>query len=367
MRVRLTLVVVVLMALCSAASYGQDVLTVGTATGSGGPVTVPVYLRDVSGTPLGSDAGVGNRIQGIGFRVSYPAGEVSAISFSRAGVLQSLTPMYESSAPSTGALAYVASFSQTGSPIPLTLNGALPGDLIGNLTVTLSVGTSSVTLTVDPATATLSNQAGTVLETVAAGTLSVVHGGVSALSAPTALNAIAVSATQINLTWTGSAGANHYEVHRSTTIGAPFTFLSIAGSASFSDTTASGGTTYLYRVRAVSATNALSPLSALDAATTVMFTDDPIGAGSIAKAVHFTELRTAINAMRIAAGQSTSLDPSIAAGLPITLAHIQNLRADLAAARTAIGLPALTLTDPVLTPATSIKAAHVQELRTGVK
>lgn len=364
MRVRLTFVL--LLALCSAASYGQDVLTVGT--GSGLVVTVPVYLRDVSGTPLGSDARAGNRIQGIGFRISYPVGQISAISFSRAGVLQSLTPMYESSAPSTGAFAYVVSFSETSSPIPFTLNAAPPGDLIGNLTITVSVGNPAVALTIDTATATLSNQAGTVLETVASGALSLVHGSVSILSAPTGLNALAAGATQVDLTWNAVAGASQYEVHRSTAIAAPFTFVSNAAGTSYSDPTAASGTTYLYRVRAVSAANDLSPLSTLDAATTVMFTDEPLVAGvTVVKALHFTELRTAVNAMRTAAGQATSTDPTIATGLPIMVTHIQNLRADLAAARAAIGLPALSLTDAVITPGVSIKAAHLQELRAGVK
>jgi len=48
--------------------------------------------------------------------------------------------------------------------------------------------------------------------------------------------------------------------------------------------------------------------------------------------------------------------------------HVTDLRAGLDAARTLIGLSALTYTDPTLTiGATPVKETHVTELRNGVK
>ena len=44
----------------------QDALTIGTTSATpGSSITVPVYLRDVTGTALGGGSGAGNRIQGI--------------------------------------------------------------------------------------------------------------------------------------------------------------------------------------------------------------------------------------------------------------------------------------------------------------
>jgi hypothetical protein len=64
-------------------------------------------------------------------------------------------------------------------------------------------------------------------------------------------------------------------------------------------------TTYLYQVREVDGSNNVGPPSNLDLATTILFTDDPVVARStVIKAVHLTELRTAVNAVRAAAGLS---------------------------------------------------------------
>ncbi len=68
---------------------------------------------------------------------------------------------------------------------------------------------------------------------------------------PTGLIATELSSTQINLTWTGSAGATSYNIKRSTTSGGPYT--TIAGdipTAAFSDTSVIQGTTYYYVVSA---------------------------------------------------------------------------------------------------------------------
>ena len=136
----------------------------------------------------------------------------------------------------------------------------------------------------------------------------------------------------------------------------------------YSDTTVVGNTSYVYKVRAVDSLARVSPFSAPDAATTMFFTDDPIAATITAvKAIHITELRQAVNDMRVAASLSAA---SFTDGAPavIKALHIQQLRAALDPARTALGLPPLTYTDGTLTGGTTIvKAAHVQELRTGVK
>jgi hypothetical protein len=80
------------------------------------------------------------------------------------------------------------------------------------------------------------------------------------------------------------------------------------------------------------------------------------------------ELRTAINALRTAAGlgPATFTDAALP-GLPIRTVHLTELRAGLNAARAALGWSAMAFTDPGLATGFRIKAAHLQELRNALK
>ncbi len=90
---RRSYVTLVVLLVSVASLRAQDVLTIGTASAaSGGTVSVPVSIRDVSGTPLGSDAGALNRIQGIAFKVTYPTELVASVTFVRTGVIATGTP-----------------------------------------------------------------------------------------------------------------------------------------------------------------------------------------------------------------------------------------------------------------------------------
>lgn len=187
------------------------------------------------------------------------------------------------------------------------------------------------------------------------------------LPAPTGLVATASGTTSVGLTWNAASGATSYDVYRSMGASA-YGFVTNTASTSFTDNGVPAGTTALYKVRAV-ASGSTSPFSAIDAATTIVFTDDPLIAGTTARAAHFTELRTAIYAMRIAAGMSTApYSNPIDVGGTILARDITEMRSALDAARSAIGLPALTYTDNSMTTgSTLIKAAHIIDLRNGVK
>jgi hypothetical protein len=111
-------------------------------------------------------------------------------------------------------------------------------------------------------------------------------------------------------------------------------------------------------------------LSALDPATTTIFADDPLNAGTIAQAIHVTQLRTAVNAMRFAAGLGAQVftDTPLNAGTPIKTVHVAQLRTALDQARAALGVPAIAYADPTITPGvTTIKRSHIVDLRNGVK
>jgi hypothetical protein len=179
---------------------------------------------------------------------------------------------------------------------------------------------------------------------------------------PTGLVATATSASQVGLSWNASSGATQYQVYRGNTL------ATTTASTTFNDSPLSANTTYVYKIRALDASSRPSSYSAPDAATTILFTDDPIVAQStVVKAVHITQLRTAVNAMRAAAGlgAATFTDAS-----PVTIKkiHVQELRDALTPARAPLGLSTLIFTDPTLTiGASQVRGVHVQELRSGVK
>jgi len=190
-----------------------------------------------------------------------------------------------------------------------------------------------------------------------------------AAAAPANLQATATSTTQARLTWSPVAGAVRYDIIRSW--GAtPYVDLASSSTTTFDDAGLSPSTTYLYRVRAVFADNRVSAYGAVDPATTVMFTDDPLTAGRTIRAIHIMELRSAVSAMRFAAGLGTFFfaNSPLSSGVNIRVIHLTDLRTALAAARSALGMPALTFTDPTLTARTTrVKAVHLSELRAGVR
>jgi hypothetical protein len=137
----------------------------------------------------------------------------------------------------------------------------------------------------------------------------------------------------------------------------------------FNDAGLTVNTTYIYKVRAASGA-AVSPFSAIDPATTTVFADDPLGAGTLVKTTHIAQLRTAVNALRIAGslGAQVFTDDPLNAGTAIKAVHLTQLRTALDQARTALGLSPLPYTDSTITAgSTIVKTAHIADLRNGVK
>ena len=177
-------------------------------------------------------------------------------------------------------------------------------------------------------------------------------------AAPT-LTATATGASQVSLSWTAVGGAASYEIERSFNDSAFTPLITVAGT-SHTDNGLTANTTYLYRVRTVA-----GAFSNIDSATTTVFTDPLLAVGGVVKAAHFTELRTAVNAMRASAG----LAPQVFTDSTLTTikaVHLTELRTALNAARAEIGLAALTYTNPSPSGVT-VKAVHVNGLRAGVQ
>ena len=98
------------------------------------------------------------------------------------------------------------------------------------------------------------------------------------------------------------------------------------------------------------------------------FTDDPLVAGvTMVKAVHFLELRTRIDQVRVARGlPAFSWSTDLAVGTTVRAAHIVELREALRQAYVAASVPPPTYSDPALAAGTMIRAVHITELRSFV-
>jgi len=130
----------------------------------------------------------------------------------------------------------------------------------------------------------------------------------------------------------------------------------------------------LYHFRVV-ATSAGGTATGADATLTTAacpppFTDVPLVSGLSIKAVHFSELRSRINALRIQCGLASFVwtDPSLTPTITmIWSVHITELRAALNAAYAACKRTPPVYRDPTITPRfTPIKAIHIEDLRSAV-
>lgn len=194
----------------------------------------------------------------------------------------------------------------------------------------------------------------------------------TSLSPPVELSATATSTTQVSLTWTAptQGTVDHYEVWRTQSLTLPYSLAGSSTSTTFTDSSVTGGVTYLYKVRAVGPEENFSDYSDVNMATTIIFTDDPLTAGvTQIKAPHVTELRQAVNAVRVAANlTAASWTDSSLQGVAVKAVHISELRTNLNAALSALGFSAPPYTDPTLVFGTTVvKKIHVEELRQRVK
>ena len=102
----------------------------------------------------------------------------------------------------------------------------------------------------------------------------------------------------------------------------------------------------------------------------LLFTDNPIVAGMTIRALHILELRSRIDAVRMAKGLAAYAwnDPTLTPGsMIIKVQHIIDLRSALAEAYVAAALTPPTYTDAVLTTGvTVVRAVHIVELRSAV-
>jgi hypothetical protein len=186
-------------------------------------------------------------------------------------------------------------------------------------------------------------------------------GGV--LGAPTGVRATATSPTHVSLAWVPVGGASGYQIFR--TDGSGYTMVGTAETNAFEDNGVTANTAYLYRVRAINA-NTSSGDSTADLATTVMFTDDPImPRQTVIKAVHLTELRTAVNAVRRLAGLSAAdFTDSVLRGVPVKAVHIMELQRATTEALVDLGFNSAASAPQ---PGSAVRASDLQNARERIR
>jgi Tol biopolymer transport system component len=196
---------------------------------------------------------------------------------------------------------------------------------------------------------------------------------------PANLIATVTADMSVALTWLAPVRpVSYYHVERSQSINGPYTLLSPnPATNSFRDNTAISGTAYLYRVRAVYANGGYSNYSNTDIATTIIFTDDPLisikddSSGATVtemKAIHITQLRQAVDAVRSLAGLPVvNWTGAVQFGSVISAGHVLKLRENLEPALGALKLRVSPYSENLVPGVITIKKAHIAELRERVK
>ena len=148
--------------------------------------------------------------------------------------------------------------------------------------------------------------------------------------------------------------------------------VSVSGSTATLAPVAAGTATVTVTARDPGGLSATQSIAVTVAASGVSaFTDDPlVPEVTPVRAVHFQELRTRIDALRVRAGlpafawTDRVLTPGVT---PVGRVHVTELRTALRAAYAAAGRPVPRYTDARVTPGTTpIRASHITELRAAV-
>lgn len=244
-----------------------------------------------------------------------------------------------------------------------------------NLTATASAGFLG-SLSIDQATGTVTiddaRPAGSYTITVTASTSCASTERtftltVQPLAAPS-VTATAASTSAINASWGPVNGATEYEVFQKAGAG-PYVSLGTTAATDWTATGLTANTAYLYRVRALDHLGGLGPQSVPDLATTTTLTPIASGTPTVIQALHLNQLRTAVNAVRVAAGGApySFTDPSLT-GVVVKAVHFQELHTVLSNARTTLSLPAyISGPSAIPEPGALVRGADITLLQQGVR
>lgn len=162
--VRYLTVLTALVGLAAVPAVAEDGAALGSTWGvAAATARLPIVVLDASANALGRDAGAGRRIQGfsIGATISDPS-LVSTVSFVRAGITSSLTPIFERQVADSGGsmFSWILTFDEGASPLPFQLD---EGDLVGWLDLGISGQATPgdvITVALDAGASAIANQGG---------------------------------------------------------------------------------------------------------------------------------------------------------------------------------------------------------------
>ena len=223
------------------------------------------------------------------------------------------------------------------------------------------------------------------LNGIGTGAYSSASSGVTPATVPDAPTNVTGTAgnTQVAVSWTapvsnGGSAITGYQVQVATSASGPYGDAAGCPTNSVTPSCAAtgltNGTPYFFKVAALNSVGMGAYSAASPAVTPSTFTDDPLTAGVTSiRAVHVTELRSRIDALRLHLGLAAFVwtDASLN-GVGAKVVHIAELRVALQAAYDAAIAAGLSVTrpsftdDPLLQQQTIIKAIHIAELRSAV-
>lgn len=169
------------------------------------------------------------------------------------------------------------------------------------------------------------------------------------------------AANQITVRWTATGDSASHDVLRRLEGGWQVIALNVVGEM-FVDSSVVNTSAYVYAVQSHSTGGAISGLSNSDIGTTTTLA---LPGDNVIRASDILTTRSLVHSLRSAADLSafTFTDASLAA-VKVKAVHVTELRTALNEARTALGVAALTFTNPALTPnGTTIRKVDVQEIR----
>jgi hypothetical protein len=263
----------------------------------------------------------------------------------------------------------------------IVIAGALFSLIAASLVLPMRWGTPAQNGTIPAATSTVNQSPSPSKEYIYVGgrLIAIEEPPSSVVEPPSSFNLLATAElrTRVVLRWTAPAGSiGRYQVERKQGRGG-FVLLNSnlsAGNLSFNDDTVEGDKAYVYRVLAFPPGSVNpSAYSNRDLATTIFFKDDPlVPTKTPIRALHITELRLAIGAVRDTAelAEAAWPPPDAQVNGRIYARHVQDLRDNLDPALVGLQLPPPSPYDPdpsAISPGLTVKAAHLQQIRDRVK
>jgi hypothetical protein len=174
------------------------------------------------------------------------------------------------------------------------------------------------------------------------------------------------AAADITLAWNASPGVAGYVIYSGTSAGVYTTSLNVGNQTSRTIQGLTLGVRYYFIVKAYSSAGVYSPpsneVNGL-AGADLSFTDDPLVPGlHVMKAVHMMELRNSIDSLRFKRGLGVyPWTTTIGPGTMVRASHIIELRTALSAEYVGRGFPPPSFLDVNI--GLSIKGSHVSQLR----